>query len=109
VHGDDALDLASENLTSVRQGRWKLVRTTHKRKSIYNTYQLYRTYQLFDLDSDPGEEVDLWFRQPVVGHTLRQSLETKIRRDSSLVAPAGEAKPLGAEVEENLRALGYVE
>lgn len=107
--GADAIYFNSERLTSVRQGRWKLVRTTRKRKSIYNTYQLYHTYQLFDLDSDPGEEVDLWFRQPVIGHTLRQSLETKIRRDSSIVAPAPKAKPLGAEVEENLRALGYVE
>ena len=59
--------------------------------------------------SDPGERVDLWFREPVVGHTLRQSLETKIRRDATLVTPAPKIEPLQWRVGENLRALGYVE
>ena len=98
-----AFDFNSEKQASVRQGRWKLARTTRTRGSSYHSYRL------FDLESDPEEEVDLWFRKPVVGHTLRQSLETKIRRDSTLLAPAPQAKPLDKEVEENLRALGYVE
>jgi len=103
VPREDAIYFDSEKLISVRLGRWKLERTTRKRGSLYHSYQL------FDLESDPGETVDLWFREPVVGHTLRQSLEKKIRRDATLVTPAPKIEPLKRRVEENLRALGYVE
>ena len=93
----------SEKLVSVRLGRWKLARTTRKRGTPYHTYQL------FDLEKDAGEQNDIWFRQTVVGHTLRQLLENKIRQDEGIVDPSPLTEPIDEEVEQNLRALGYIE
>jgi len=80
---------------SVRQGRHKLVQgETPERLALY------------DLDRDPGEQVDLSSREPELAARLEERLRERVE-------PAAEAPPaplveLDAEDLERLRALGYV-
>jgi arylsulfatase A-like enzyme len=92
--------------TTVRLGRWKLIRGEPKDPETP------RRHWLFDLESDPGETVDLWARELVVGHTLRQLLDAKLERDAARregPTERVERGELDADVLDGLRALGYVE
>jgi arylsulfatase A-like enzyme len=95
-----------ESSDSVRLGNWKLVR-----RSISRRRNVRVQYELYDLSRDPGESLDVWPTQPVVGHTLRQLLETRLRLDGEMSFEAQERPPeeLSEEVLQNLRELGYIE
>jgi arylsulfatase A-like enzyme len=94
----------SETWDSVRVGRWKLHRGTLRKLG-----QPRFEYELYDLERDPEEVVDLWPSHPIVGHALRSLLEAKLERDEALELEAGTVEDMDAEVLENLRGLGYVE
>ena len=89
---------------SLRLGRWKLLRATHRRLRVPRV-----EYELYDLERDPEEVLDLWGARPVVGHALRQMLEVKIARDERLELESEAVDEIDPSVLENLRGLGYVE
>jgi len=86
---------------SVRQGRYKLI---HESK--------HDRYQLFDLESDPLEQVDVSREHPEVAKALTDRMRRRYE-DSAGVAERAESGSshrveLDAEEIERLRALGYV-
>ena len=92
--------------TTVRLGRWKLIRDEPEDPKTPHSHQL------FDLESDPEETFDLWTQELVVGQALRQLLEAKIAEDAAArTGPAErvEQQDLDEDVLEGLRALGYME
>lgn len=94
-------ELAYGNWKSVNHGQWKL---------IYKDLNEEEGYSLFNLKSDPNEYSDLWAEELVVGKALQQLLKQKEYTSQKIkFTPAENIKELDAELEENLRALGYLE
>ena len=85
---------------SLRTDRWKLIVGTRDDQ-----------VQLFDLELDPGETMDMAAEQPDVVATLRAQLDAQPSRDEALRRELGievGASGLGPEQLGALRALGYV-
>lgn len=84
--------------------RVRTLRTRHHKLVWYSDGQV----ELYDLESDPGEETDLAARRPDVRDALLAELEGWMDAHP----PAGEAAPFDGrdpEALRQLRALGYVE
>ncbi|MGH9329509.1 MAG: tetratricopeptide repeat protein, partial [Vicinamibacterales bacterium] len=80
-------------LVAVREGRYKFVRAPRR--------------ELYDLQTDPGERVNLADRHPQRAEALERALDdlvARVSRPDAVRAPA----PVDPEVEERLRALGYI-
>jgi arylsulfatase A-like enzyme len=58
--------------TSIRIGEYKLIRTRYL--ALGETLD---TYELYNLESDAGETINLWFSRPILGHVLRQRLDAQ--------------------------------
>jgi arylsulfatase A-like enzyme len=85
------------------EGRWKLVRTLRAFHYVDDFAREPGTVELYDLDADPAERVDLARREPAVAARLVATLDAwheAAMRDAPAAAP---------ERVEGLRALGYVE
>lgn len=104
IHGRGTRFASSEEWQSVRHGDWKLLRHTQRRGG-----HAFHEYELYDLSRDPEEVLDRWGMEPVIGHALRQLLETRIERDAALDLEAGTSEQMDPDVLQNLRELGYVE
>ncbi|MDJ0864592.1 MAG: sulfatase [Myxococcota bacterium] len=96
---------------SVRHGPWKLV---HRRSQRERHESGRPEFELFDLRSDPGEEHDVYARNPLVATALRAELaawleRTPVRKVPPEQAVEGEALRGDPGVEAMLEALGYVE
>lgn len=91
-HWDDAFDITS----AVRRERHKL-----------HFNRLTGASQLFDLEQDPGEQVDLSVTRPDV----REDLGARLARLRELrrTAAARSSAPLSPEEVERLRSLGYMQ
>lgn len=83
-------------LAGLLEGRWKLVQRRPD-GAVGRTW-------IFDVASDPGERTSLAVEQPVVSGYLAVQLEARLRQ---LGLDAEEAD-LSDEIEEQLRALGYL-
>ena len=79
------------DLRSIRDGRWK--------------YILAPRPELYDLQSDPAERVNLAAGQPARAGALRAALETQLRAERRGPAERATVPP---ELLEQLGALGYV-
>ena len=81
------------DLRAVRDGRWK--------------YILAPRAELYDLDRDPGERVNLLDREPARARALRAGLERQLSTERTEIgaAPAATVSP---DLLEKLGALGYV-
>jgi arylsulfatase A-like enzyme/Tfp pilus assembly protein PilF len=80
-------------LVAVRDGRYKLVRAPRR--------------ELYDLQTDPDERVNLADQHPQRADALERALDdllARVSRADAVRAPA----PVDPEVEERLRALGYI-
>lgn len=71
-------------------------------------------YELYDVQRDPAEEMDLYDDEPETVEELRQMLLRYEERTAALHAALGEARPeeapdLDPRLEEKLRALGYID
>jgi choline-sulfatase len=92
------LDLDGRRIESVVVGKRKLIHTlAHDRKPL--------GLELYDLASDPQEQRDLAAADPESVRGLTWLLE---QRAQGGAPPAASQAPLGSELEEQLRALGYL-
>jgi choline-sulfatase len=85
------LDFGWSDLRALRDGRYKYVRAPRP--------------ELYDVEADPNETVDLSAREPAVRERLSRSLEAMLQRlgdEHALRGPDPEA-------EERLRSLGYAQ
>jgi arylsulfatase A-like enzyme len=79
---------------AVREGRWKYIEAPEEKRR-----------ELYDLESDPGERVNLAQREPARAAALAERL-VRWRRETPAIPPAA---PVSPEDEERLEALGYAE
>jgi arylsulfatase A-like enzyme len=85
---------------SVRAGSWKLIRIPGS-KGL--------RYELFDLEEDPLEAEDLSAREPEVLARLKVELERHIAQAPPIALPQERSAEEQRQVDEQLRALGYIE
>ena len=83
---------------SLVSGQWKLIRRLGE-----ESWQV----SLFDWRQDPNETNDLADERPVLAAVLSASIDRKVA--SGEEAEVAEEVPLSQEMEEDLRALGYLE
>jgi len=72
----------------------------------------FRRWFLFDLQSDPKEQVNLWGTQPALGKGLRRLLEMRMAEDRQHILAQPDMEPIETIPEEQmeaLRAMGYVD
>ncbi|MCH2185610.1 sulfatase-like hydrolase/transferase, partial [Myxococcota bacterium] len=84
---------------SVREGRYKLVE-----KVLASMV----TYELFDLQTDPGEQVDRFEAEPEISARLMAHLKERGEPSSGLAGYEAVEVELDPADREELRALGYV-
>ena len=80
-------------LTAVRDGRYKFVAAPRR--------------ELYDLQADPGETHDLSASNPRMADALERALRDMVARTATSAMPQ-KPRVVEPEVEERLRALGYV-
>jgi arylsulfatase A-like enzyme len=97
---------------SLVRGRWHLIRAEPTGPLIGAQFELY------DLESDPTEQLDRWMQREVTGRALRAMLERQDRVNQEwaklpggLASDGGDLlmEDLDPELRENLRDLGYLE
>ncbi len=101
----ETTNLKKTECKGLRTGRYKLI-LTFQRGADYATDPAARV-ELYDLEDDPGEQHDLTSEMPELAATL----ETRLREIvSGEAADAESAEPevLDPDLQERLRALGYV-
>jgi len=92
---------AGSYLQSVIQGRYKLIRRNHEPGA---------PVELYDLEDDPGERVDLATTLPDIRERLAELLDRKRLDDRSAIShPLDDPGQFDAQTRERLRALGYLE
>jgi arylsulfatase A-like enzyme/Flp pilus assembly protein TadD len=82
------------DLRAVRDGRWK--------------YILAPKPELYDLDSDPGEQKNLVDREPGRANALRAALKARLQQERPDATKPDGVAGVPPEVRERLGALGYV-
>jgi arylsulfatase A-like enzyme len=94
--GNPMREKGAERWSMVRKGRWKLIRIPDASGV---------RWELYDLEADPGESVDLAASEAERVDALRGLLEAWLRASGTAGAPA----EISPELEAQLRELGYVE
>ncbi len=84
------------NQVGLRSGSWKLI---HNRKS--------KIYKLFDLSEDPGEQMPQRGEARDVYVSLREELDLRAAHWEAVAS--GQRVDLAPEIEEQLRAIGYID
>lgn len=90
------MDHGHIHLLSASDGRYKMIRDRHGRS------------QLFDLERDPGEEVDVSDDFPDINDRLAASLDAYLAKDSDEPSEYGAPRP-DDSLSRQLRALGYIQ
>lgn len=93
---------------SVRDERWKLI---HVPNPVDRMLQTGSEYELYDLQSDPGETINLYAEEPETAARLRQALEQWSRpwRERAYHQIGPLQGQVDDETRELLRSLGYVD
>jgi tetratricopeptide (TPR) repeat protein len=94
----------AESMTPNLQFGWSALHSL--RSTRYKLIQAPRP-ELYDLVADPGEETNVFDRNPAVASRLMAKLD-RLMAETSRDAPAPEAADLDKETVERLAALGYV-
>jgi len=90
----------AHKVTAIRSEKWKLIETKKRRRNIY---------ELYDLEKDPGEEVNQFSTQTGIAQDLL------IRKNEMIDALGGDSdrkfssEELTPEQLEGLRSLGYLD
>jgi len=103
VHHEIFLETGPQlNKKAIVDGKWKLIHTGTKWTNDM------REYELYALESDPGEQTDLFGRNPIVAYYLRNSLFNWVNAQEKLVNIGKEdiEKTLTQKEIEELKALG---
>jgi len=92
------------NKKAIVDGKWKLIHTGTKWTDDS------REYELYALESDPGEQTNLFGRNPIVAHYLRNRLFNWVNAQEKLANIGKEdiEKTLTQKEIEELKALGYI-
>lgn len=88
-------------------GKWKLIRNNYSLAGGTPPFG----FELYDLAADPGERIDRWPDEPIVGFTLRQQLlwqQYVGQRGSTRSNSAQKPNQMDPEMIQRLRALGYL-
>lgn len=93
------LHYGTPEMDSVVEGRWKLIRTGLEGPGPPDS-------ELYDLETDPGEQRDLAEARPEIRQRLTRLLRARARRPAALDPVQTRLDPT---LEERLRALGYAE
>lgn len=104
-HISDAIYKDHPGQRSVRLGRWKLVVTKMRLGERERV-------ELFDLEKDPGEKLNLWAGNMIVGKVLRKLIDQHLAAIGGLWSEKKtkvDETQLDEETLENLKTLGYVE
>jgi arylsulfatase A-like enzyme len=108
--GDEAVaESAGQRQVMIVDGHWKLIRTV---RSFYYVPAFARaagTVELYDLERDPGEEMDLATARADVVNNLSQRLDGWLTAHPQVAGGSGDAASGSSEQSGRLRALGYVE
>jgi arylsulfatase A-like enzyme len=91
-------------MVSLRSGRWKLISNLVSSQLIEKP-----RYELFDLEGDPGERVNVADRHPDVVQRLDREIAAHIKERWQAPSAQEGAPDMDPEVLEQLRALGYVD
>jgi choline-sulfatase len=105
VHHEIFLETGPQlNKKAIVDGKWKLIHTGTKWTDDV------REYELYALESDPGEQTDIFGRNPIVAHYLRNRLFNWVNAQEKLVNIGKEdiEKTLTQKEIEELKALGYI-
>jgi len=98
----DAAPDRVEAIVAIRTDRWKLIIDSGKGST-----------ELYDLDNDPGERVNVIQQHPLLAETLSAQLQSELRRGPGVVQAQAHRPGWSAAEEEEvlarLRALGYVD
>ncbi len=94
----------AESMTPSLQFGWSALHSL--RSTRYKLIEAPRP-ELFDLSADPGEETNIFDRNPAVASRLKARLD-RLMAETSEDAPAPEAADLDQETLQRLAALGYV-
>lgn len=97
---------APQPLESIRHGKWKLIQ-----RDLAEAEKGKIEYELYNLLEDPKETLNLWGKNPLVGNTLRQTLQRRALALESLdLSAAAQVRPedLTPEAIKNLKDLGYL-
>lgn len=92
---------------ALRWGDWKL-----HRRSLEGLGDYAYDFELYDLAEDPGETVNRWSLEPVLGRVLEATLDAFSRNSERAAATASGARSIDdvpASIADNLRSLGYIE
>jgi len=100
---DKSTVLSSISRRAVRVRQWKLVERTRSEEG-----SSVPGFELYDLETDPGETVNLWPARPIAGNALLQvlRLQDAIDAEINLDAPIAE---IDEATRNRLRALGYLD
>jgi arylsulfatase A-like enzyme len=96
------LQLGPYNMRSVRDGRWKFVLDQDMRGGVVRR-------ELYDLESDPKEEVNLISRKTEVAKELERELVVFMGRMERMRIVSGKHINPTESMLESLKALGYIE
>jgi arylsulfatase A-like enzyme/Tfp pilus assembly protein PilF len=94
----------AESMTPNLQFGWSALHSL--RSTRYKLIQAPRP-ELFDLSADPGEETNVFDRNPAVASRMKARLD-RLMAETSQDAPAPEAADLDQETLQRLAALGYI-
>jgi arylsulfatase A-like enzyme len=84
---------------AVVEGAWKMIRNASGPQGLSN--------MLYNLAADPSEQNDVLVEHPIVAAYLKAQLQLRRIRTGAVLTPTVGVTDAG--VEENLRALGYIE
>ena len=89
---------------AIVDGQWKLIHTG------FEWTDDVREYELYALESDPWEQMNLFGRSPIVAHYLKNRLFKWVTAQEKLihVGKEGIEKTLTPKEIEELKALGYI-
>lgn len=91
---------------AVRSARYKLIHTLDTERNRFGV-SIRPGFELYDLQSDPGEQVNVIAERPEVARVLKEQLDQWSR--ASTPSDVGEIPPLSDEQRRMLEGLGYVE
>jgi arylsulfatase A-like enzyme len=105
IHSEIFLETGPHlNTKAIVDGKWKLIHAGTKWTDEV------REYELYALESDPGEKTNLYGRNPIVAHYLRNRLFNWVNAQQKLINIGKEdiEKTLTQKEIEELKALGYI-